>query len=121
MIPFALSDELEALRTAARRLADHEIAPNARGADETGDYPWASFHAYRDSGLVRAIYPADLGGDGGDTLAYAVLVEEVARVCGSSSLFVLISRLGVTPIVKHGSRLIGRVSASSRRALSPAL
>ena len=121
MTAFALSDELVALRAAARRLAEREIAPNARAADESGEYPWASFHAYRASGLVRAIYPEDLGGDGGDTLAYAVLVEEVARVCGSSSLFVLISRLGVTPIVKHGSaelrdRIVPRVASGEWQA-----
>ncbi len=121
MTAFALSDELVALRVAARRLAEREIAPNARAADESGEYPWVSFHAFRDSGLVRAIYPEDLGGDGGDTLAYAVLVEEVARVCGSSSLFVLISRLGVTPIVKHGSaelreRIVPRVASGEWQA-----
>ncbi|MBM3674931.1 MAG: acyl-CoA dehydrogenase [Actinobacteria bacterium] len=100
---FALPDELEALRAAARRLAETEIASHAVDADRDATFPWASFEAYRDSGLVRAIYPEHLGGDGGGALAYAVLVEEVARVCGSSSLFVLISRLGVTPIVEHAS------------------
>ena len=101
--PFLLPEEYEELRRAARRLADTGIAPNAAAADANAEYPWASFEAYRDSGLVRAIYPEHLGGDGGDTLTYAILVEEVARVCASSSLFVLISRLGVTPIVKHAS------------------
>ena len=101
--PFLLPEEYEEFRAAARRLADTGIAPNAAVADERSEYPRASFEAYRDSGLVRSIYPEHLGGDGGDTLTYAILVEEVARVCASSSLFVLISRLGVTPIVKHAS------------------
>ena len=77
-----------------RRFAEREIAPHAAEADERSEYPWKSFEAYRDSGFVRARrIPEEYGGDGADTLAYALLVEEVARVCGSSSLFVLISRL----------------------------
>ncbi len=102
-MPFTLPDEYEEFRAAARRLADTGIAPNAAAADEQAEFPWASFAAYRDSGLVRSLYPERLGGDGGDTLTYAILVEETARACGASSLFVLISRLGVTPIVKYAS------------------
>jgi alkylation response protein AidB-like acyl-CoA dehydrogenase len=107
-VPFTLEDEYEEFRAAARRLAEDGIAPHAAKADETAEFPWEAFAAYRDSGLVRSLYPEHLGGDGGDTLTYAILVEETARVCGSSSLFVLISRLGVTPIVKHGSDDLAR-------------
>ncbi|MSO37719.1 MAG: acyl-CoA dehydrogenase [Acidimicrobiia bacterium] len=116
-----LSDELEALREVVRRVATTQIEPHAAAADSDASFPWASFEAYRDSGLVRAIYPEHLGGDGGGALAYAIVVEEVARVCGSASLFVLISRLGVTPIVKHGSeelarRIVPRVASGEWQA-----
>jgi alkylation response protein AidB-like acyl-CoA dehydrogenase len=107
-VPFTLPDEYEEFRAAARRLADTGIAPNAATADEQAEFPWSSFAAYRDSGLVRSLYPERLGGDGGDTLTYAILVEETARACGASSLFVLISRLGVTPIVKYGSEALAQ-------------
>ena len=100
---FALSDEHEAFRVAVRRFAEKEIAPHAAEADETEAYPQAAFEAYRDSGFVRSIYPEEYGGDGGDTLIYALLVEEIARVCASSSLFALISRLGITALLLHGS------------------
>ena len=103
MSSFLLSPEHEELRKALRRFADEEIAPNAAAADATGEYPWASFEAYRDSGFIRLPYPEEYGGDGGDLVAYAMLVEEVARACGSSSLFVLISRLACEPILLFGS------------------
>ena len=103
MSSFLLSPEHEELRKALRRFADDEIAPNAAAADATGEYPWASFEAYRDSGFLRLPYPEEYGGDGGDLVAYAMLVEEVARACGSSSLFVLISRLACEPILLFGS------------------
>jgi alkylation response protein AidB-like acyl-CoA dehydrogenase len=100
---FSLSTEHEELRKTLRRFADDEIAPHAAEADEQAEFPWASFEAYKRSGLVRLSYPEEYGGDGGDVLAHALLIEEVARVCASSSLFMLISRLATGPILAYGS------------------
>jgi alkylation response protein AidB-like acyl-CoA dehydrogenase len=121
MSDFALSDEHEAFRVAVRRFAEKEIAPHAAEADEKEAYPQASFDAYRDSGFVRSIYPEEYGGDGGDTLTYALLVEEIARVCASSSLFALISRLGITALVAEGSdelkaRYVPRIASGEWQA-----
>jgi alkylation response protein AidB-like acyl-CoA dehydrogenase len=114
--PFLPTDEHEQLRAAVRRFAEEQVLPHAAEADERSEYPWKSFEAYRDSGFVRMPYPEALGGDGADTVAYAILVEEVARVCASSSIFVFISRLACEPILEHGSadlreRVISRVAA----------
>jgi len=103
MTPFVLSPEHEELRVALRRFAEEGIAPNAAEADATAEYPWKSFAAYRDSGFIRLPYPEEHGGDGGDLVAYAMLVEEVARVCASSSLFVMIPRLAIEAILMFGS------------------
>ena len=113
---FDLSSEYQELRKALRRFAEDEIAPHAAAADERAEFPWASFAAYRDSGFVRLSYPEEFGGDGGDVLAHALLVEEVARVCAASSLFVLISRLACAPILAYGSdelkrRVVPKVAA----------
>src|SRR4029079_8206823 len=90
-----LSPEQHELRATFRRFAENEIAPHAAEADERSEYPWKSFAAYRDSGFVSLGFPEEFGGDGADTLTFALLVEEVARVCGSSSLFVIISKIAV--------------------------
>jgi alkylation response protein AidB-like acyl-CoA dehydrogenase len=103
MSSFVLPPEYEELRASLRRFAEEGIAPNAAEADERSEYPWKSFAAYRDSGFIRLPYPEEYGGDGGDLLAYAILVEEVARVCGSSSLFVMIPRLAIEAILMFGS------------------
>jgi len=102
-VSFTLSEEHEELRSAVRRFAEDEIAPNAAETDERAEYPWKSFEAYRNSGFIRIPFPEEYGGDGADTLAYALLVEEIARVCASSSLFVLITRLASEPLINHGS------------------
>jgi len=100
---FLLSDEHEELRRALRRFAEEQIAPNAAEADHRAQFPWKSFEAYRTSGFIGLPYPVEYGGDGGDGVAYAMLVEEVARVCASSSLFVFITRLACAAILGHGS------------------
>ncbi len=116
-----LSDEQLELRETFRRFAEREIAPNAAEADERSEYPWKSFAAYRDSGFVRLGFPEEHGGDGADTVTYALFVEEVARVCGSSSLFVIISKLAMTPVIMFGSpdlqaRYVPRVAAGELQA-----
>jgi alkylation response protein AidB-like acyl-CoA dehydrogenase len=100
---FLLSDEHHELRRALRRFAEEQIAPHAAEADDRAEFPWASFEAYRTSGFIGIPYPVEYGGDGGDGVSYAILVEEVARVCASSALFVFISRLACAAILAHGS------------------
>jgi alkylation response protein AidB-like acyl-CoA dehydrogenase len=100
---FLLSPEHEELRRALRRFAEEQVAPYAAEADERSEYPWKSFEGYRQSGFLGIPYPAEHGGEGADGVAYAMLVEEVARVCASSALFVFISRLACAPIIANGS------------------
>jgi len=107
---FVLSEEHQELRRALRRFAEEQVAPYAAEADERSEYPWKSFEGYRASGFLSLPYPTEHGGDGGDGVAYAMLVEEVARVCAASALFVFISRLACAPIIHHASaELAGRV------------
>ncbi|HZP31003.1 MAG TPA: acyl-CoA dehydrogenase family protein [Acidimicrobiia bacterium] len=113
---FSLSTEHEELRKTLRRFAEEEIAPHAAEADARAEFPRASFDAYVRSGFVRLSYPEEYGGDGGDLLAHALLIEEVARVCASSALFMLISRLALGPILAYGSdelkrRVVTRVAS----------
>jgi alkylation response protein AidB-like acyl-CoA dehydrogenase len=103
MSAFDLSTEYEELRQSVRRLAEERIAPNAAAADEREEYPWASWEAWRDAGFAGLAFPAEYGGQDGGILAHAIAVEEVARVCASSSLFTFISKLGMTALLDHGS------------------
>jgi alkylation response protein AidB-like acyl-CoA dehydrogenase len=100
---FRLSEEHEELRASVRRLAEEKIAPHAADADEHGEYPWESWKAWAEAGFAGLSFPEEYGGQGGDNLAHAIAMEEVARVCGSSSLFVAISKLGLIGVLDHGS------------------
>ena len=121
MAAFVLPDEYVELRESVRRLADEHIAPNAAGADEREEYPWASWSAWRDAGFAGLAFPEAYGGQGGGILAHAIGVEEVARVCASSSLFTFISKLAMTPVLDHGSdelkqKYVTRVAAGECQA-----
>ncbi len=105
---FSLTPELDELRSALRRLAETGIAPNAAEADERSQYPWESWRAWRDAGFAGLAFPEEYGGQGGGILVHALAVEEVARVCASSSLFVFISKLGSTALLDHGSEALKR-------------
>ena len=106
MSNFVLPDEYLELRESLRRLAETEIAPNAAAADDKEEYPWASWNAWRAAGFAGLAFPEEYGGQGGGILAHALAVEEVARVCASSSLFTFISKLGMTPVLDHGSEAL---------------
>jgi alkylation response protein AidB-like acyl-CoA dehydrogenase len=102
MTAFTLSDEHQEFRAAVRRFADKEVAPHAAEADEREEWPRASFDAFRDSGFSRALYPPEYGGEGGDALTLALVVEELARVCPSFALGIAVSRLAVAALLRHG-------------------
>jgi alkylation response protein AidB-like acyl-CoA dehydrogenase len=121
MTPFVLPDEYEELRASLRRLAEAEIAPNAAAADEREEYPWKSWEAWRAAGFAGLAIPEEHGGQGAGVLAHAIAVEEVARVCGSSSLFTFISKLGITALLDHGSdelkaRVVPSVASGEHQA-----
>src|SRR5436190_8269645 len=103
---FVLGEEYGALRASVRRLAEDRIAPNAAAADEREEYPIASWTAWRDAGFAGLAFAEAYGGQGAGLLAHAIAVEEVARVCASSSLFTFISKLGMTPVLDYGSEAL---------------
>jgi alkylation response protein AidB-like acyl-CoA dehydrogenase len=100
---FTLSDDLEELRASVRRLAEEKIAPNAARADEQEEYPWDSWHAWRAAGFAGLAFPEAEGGQGAGFLAHALCVEEVARVCASSSLIPICNKLGTMGMLLSGS------------------
>jgi alkylation response protein AidB-like acyl-CoA dehydrogenase len=100
---FTLTEEHRSLREMVRKLAEDKIAPRAAEIDETAEFPWDVKEALAGNGLLGLHIPEAYGGYGGDTLAFAVMVEEVARVCASSSVIPLVQKLGSMPITMGAS------------------
>ena len=101
--PFALPEELETFRKAVRAVCEDRIAPRAAEIDELDEFPHDVHRVLVDNELMAVGYPEEHGGAGESSLAFAVFIEEVARVSASSSLIPLVARLGAIPVMLAGS------------------
>jgi alkylation response protein AidB-like acyl-CoA dehydrogenase len=100
---FALTDVQRDFRQTLRTFCEEKVAPNAAEADRDAEFPWKSFEACKELELPALGVPVAYGGAGADTVTVAIMTEELARVCASTALAMLISKLGMTPVLNWGS------------------
>ena len=100
---YQLPQEYQDLRASVRALATKEIEPFAHAVDEDHRYPQEAHNALVKNGLFAAHVPSENGGDGADALAVVIIIEEIARVCGSASLIPAVNKLGSLPLILGGS------------------
>ncbi|MEV0002353.1 acyl-CoA dehydrogenase family protein [Micromonospora sp. NPDC050980] len=105
---YRLPEEHEAIREAVREICAAKVAPHATEADETGEFPKASYDALRAADFHAPHVPVEYGGAGADALATAIVIEEVARACASSSLIPAVNKLGTMPLLLAGSEELKR-------------
>jgi alkylation response protein AidB-like acyl-CoA dehydrogenase len=97
------SEEHDMLRETVRSLAEAKIAPFAAAVDEEARFPQEALDALVASDLQAVHVPESYGGAGADALATVIVIEEVARVCASSSLIPAVNKLGSLPVILSGS------------------
>ena len=100
---FRLSDEHNELRTVLRDLCEKEIAPYAADVDERSRFPEEALKALNAAGFAAIHIPEEYGGQGGDSVAACMVIEEVARVCASSSMIPIVNKLGTMVLLLRGS------------------
>jgi hypothetical protein len=100
---YALAEERELLRETVRELAEAKIGPAAADVDARARFPQEAREALTAAGLQAVHVPEAYGGQGGDALAAVIVIEEVARVCASSSLIPAVNKLGTVPLLLSGS------------------
>ncbi|GAA2544176.1 acyl-CoA dehydrogenase [Mycolicibacterium diernhoferi] len=105
---FKLSDEHNELRTVLRALCEKEIAPYAAEVDAQARYTDEALAALDGSGFSAVYIPEEYGGQGADAVAACIVIEEVARVCASSSLIPICNKLGTTGLLMRGSEELKR-------------
>jgi alkylation response protein AidB-like acyl-CoA dehydrogenase len=103
MQAMTLSAEQREFRTVLRQFAEERIAPRAAEVDQTGEYSWDNFKDLLSMDLPGLGIPEAYGGAGADNVTQAIMVEELARVCGSTSLTMVINGLSTKPIINWGS------------------
>lgn len=100
---YHLSEEHEMLRQFVREFAESQLAPNAAEVDDKGVFAQQQYDALVEAGFAAPGIPEQYGGDGADAIASAIIMEEVARVCASSSTVISSNELGTVPLLKYGS------------------
>jgi alkylation response protein AidB-like acyl-CoA dehydrogenase len=100
---YALSEEHEALRESVRQLAEDKIAPYAAEVDQQARFPQEAQDALVKADLHAVHIPEAYEGAGADAIATVIVIEEVARVCASSSLIPAVNKLGTVPLLLAGS------------------
>lgn len=121
MTNFALTADQREFQQVMRAFAEEQIAPHAAEADRTASFPWPSFEACRKMDLMGLGLPRQYGGSGASAVVQAIAIEELARVCTTTSGTVAISKLGMMPLVHFGSeelrsRYIPRVTTGGSQA-----
>ncbi|HET7322659.1 MAG TPA: acyl-CoA dehydrogenase [Longimicrobiaceae bacterium] len=92
------------IRDMVREFARNEIAPVARELDETAEFPWENVKKMAELGLFGVPWSEELGGTGMDTLAYMLVIEELAKVDASHAITISAhTTLGTSPIVAFGT------------------
>ncbi len=100
---FNLTDTQRSFQAMMRAFSDQKIAPHADEVDRTATYPWASFNALKDADLCGLGIPEAYGGQGADMIIQAIATEEISRHCASTAVTMLISKLGMLPVMNFGS------------------
>src|SRR5215218_1209771 len=101
---FDLSPDHELIRRTVRDFAEGEIAPVAEELDRTKAFPYEIVAQLGALGLMGIPFPEEVGAAGGDSLAYALAVEELARVDSSVAITMCAHpSLGTQPIYLFGT------------------
>jgi alkylation response protein AidB-like acyl-CoA dehydrogenase len=100
---FRISEDHEELRAAVRQVAENKIAPYAAEVDANSAFPVEAYDALVASDFHAPHVPEEYDGVGADALATCIVIEEVARVCASSSLIPAVNKLGSLPLILGGS------------------
>jgi alkylation response protein AidB-like acyl-CoA dehydrogenase len=98
-----IEKEREMIRAAASKTAERIVLPRAAEIDATGEFPWNLVEAFGKQGFLSLILPEEYGGTNGDIISFCSVVEEIAKVSGSSSLLILAQGIGTMPIWLGGN------------------
>ncbi len=101
---FHLSKEHELARKMYREFAETEVKPLAEEIDEEERFPMETVEKMAKLGMMGIYFPKEYGGAGGDVLSYAMCVEELAKVCGTTAVIVSAhTSLCCAPIFENGT------------------
>ena len=99
-----LTEEQQLLLRSVREFAEAEVKPHAKEIDETGRFPLDTFKKAAELGLTGIAVPENYGGAGMDHVSYAIVIEEISRVCASTGTILSVQNsLYCDPIYRFGT------------------
>ncbi|OGP73047.1 MAG: acyl-CoA dehydrogenase [Deltaproteobacteria bacterium RBG_16_50_11] len=98
-----IEKEREMIKQAAIKAAQRMVQPRAAEIDATAEIPRDLVAAFGKQGFLSLLLPEQYGGMNGDLTTFCLVVEEIAKVCGSSSLLILAQGMGTLPIEVGGN------------------
>src|SRR3954447_23894419 len=99
-----LTDEQREVRDLVRTLARERVAPRAAEIDRTLAFPWDIVELFREQGLFGLLFDEEWGGTGTGTLLSLIAIEEIAKVCATTSLLLVVQELGSLGLKLAGSQ-----------------
>lgn len=100
---YNLTEEQQMLKDTVARIAKEQIAPGAEKRDEEAKFPWDMVEVLRENALFGADFPEKYGGSEMGLFSLCLIIEEIAKVCASTSIILLVHELGTTPIMIAGN------------------
>jgi alkylation response protein AidB-like acyl-CoA dehydrogenase len=100
---YDLTEEQQMLKDTVARIAKEQIAPGAEKRDEEAKFAWDMVDVLRENGLFGADFPEQYGGAEMGLFSLCLIIEEIAKVCASTSVILLVHELGATPIMIAGN------------------
>jgi len=100
---YELTEEQQMLKDTLARIAKEQIAPGAEKRDEEAKFPWDMVEVLRENALFGADFPEEYGGSEMGLFSLCLIIEEIAKVCASTSVVLLVHELGTTPIMIAGN------------------
>ena len=100
---YQLTEEQQMLKDTVSRIAKEQIAPGAALRDEEAKFPWDMVDVLRENGLFGADFPEKYGGSEMGLFSLCLIIEEIAKVCASTSVILLVHELGTMPIMLAGN------------------
>jgi alkylation response protein AidB-like acyl-CoA dehydrogenase len=100
---FELSDEQRAIQQLVRDLCIESVEPRAAEIDARGEFPWDIKDLFARHDILGIPFPPEYGGVSGSALTLVLAMEEISKVCATSSLILSVQSLGSLPIVLGGT------------------
>jgi alkylation response protein AidB-like acyl-CoA dehydrogenase len=97
-----LNEEQRTILNTVKRIAKDKIKPRAAEIDEKAELPWDTIKLFAENGLLAPLIPEEYGGIDSGFLLLSMILEEISKVCASSSLIIISQADGVQPILCGG-------------------